>query len=130
MCLRELRASPGSLWVSGKHSFDHRHFKLPKVQQLRNHHHRHHQLLPPWIKSFDLFRHRRSALVSWGDGLGLLTCSGIDALPSFPGASTVSSSSRFVFEGVFRESGVVHSFKVIDPVLLVFECHVLYSRDL
>jgi len=29
-------------------------------------------------------------------GLGRLTCSGIDALPSFPGASTVSSSSRFV----------------------------------
>ena len=29
-------------------------------------------------------------------GLGRLTCSGIDALPSFPGASTISSSSRFV----------------------------------
>ena len=38
-------------------------------------------------------------------GLGRLTCSGIDALPSFPGASTISSSSRFVVEGVFRESG-------------------------
>ena len=45
-------------------------------------------------------------------GFGRLTCSGIDALPSFPGRSTVSSSSRFV-EGVFRESGVVHSFKVV-----------------
>ena len=63
-------------------------------------------------------------------GLGHLTCSGIDALPSFPGASTVSSSSRFVSEGVFRESGVVHSLKVVDPVLFVFESHVLYSRDL
>jgi len=62
--------------------------------------------------------------------LGRLTCSGIDALPSFPGASTVSSSSRFVVEGVFRESGVVHSFKVVDQVLFVFESHVLYSRDL
>ena len=62
-------------------------------------------------------------------GLGRLTCSGIDALPSFPGSSTVSSSQRFVVEGVFRESGVVHSFKVIDPVLFVFESHVLYSRD-
>ena len=40
-------------------------------------------------------------------GLGRSTCSGIDALPSFPGASTLSSSSRFVVEGVFRESGVV-----------------------
>ena len=49
-------------------------------------------------------------------GLGRLTCSGIDALPSFPGASTISSSSRFVVEGVFRESGVVHSFKMVDPV--------------
>ena len=50
--------------------------------------------------------------------LGLLNCSGIDALPSFPGASTISSSSRFVVEGVFRESGVVRSFKMVDPVLL------------
>ena len=40
-------------------------------------------------------------------GLGRLTCSGIDALPSFPGACTVSSSSRFVVEGVSRESDVV-----------------------
>ena len=60
-------------------------------------------------------------------GLGRLTCSGIDALPSFPGASTISSSSRFVVEGVFRESGVVHSFKLVDPVLFVIEYHVLYS---
>ena len=29
----------------------------------------------------------------------------------------ISSSSRFVFEGVFRQSGVVHSFKIVDPVL-------------
>jgi hypothetical protein len=63
-------------------------------------------------------------------GLGRLTCSGIDALPSFPGASTISSSSRFVVEGVFRESGVVHSLKVVDPVLFLFESHVLYSRDI
>jgi len=62
--------------------------------------------------------------------LGRLTCSGIDALPSFPGASTISSSSRFVVEGVFRQSGVVQSFKAVDRVLFVFECHVLYSRDL
>ena len=63
-------------------------------------------------------------------GLGRLTCFGIDALPSFPGASTISSSSRFVVEGVFRQSGVVHSFKAVDPALFVFESHVLYSRDL
>jgi len=63
-------------------------------------------------------------------GLGRLTYSGIAALPSFPGASTVSSSSRFVVEGVFRESGVVRSIKVVDPVLFVFESHVLYSRYL
>ena len=63
-------------------------------------------------------------------GLGPLTCSGIDALPSFRGASAISSSSRFVVEGVFRESGVVRPFKMVDPVLFVFESHVLYSRDL
>ena len=45
-------------------------------------------------------------------GLCRLTCSGLDALPSFPRAPT-----RFVVEGVFRESGVVHSFKMVDPVL-------------
>ena len=59
-----------------------------------------------------------------------MTCSGIDALPSIPGACTISSSSRFAVEGVFRGSGVVRSFKVVDPVLFVFESHVLYSRDI
>ena len=49
-------------------------------------------------------------------GLDRLTCSGIDALPSFPRAFTISSSS-FVVEGVFPESCVVHSFKMVDPVL-------------
>ena len=63
-------------------------------------------------------------------GLGRLTCSGIDALPSFPAASTISSSSGFVFEGVIRQSGVFRSLKLVDPVLFVFESHVLYSRDL
>ena len=72
----------------------------------------------------------QSIIIIFLHGLGRLTCSGIDALPSFTGASTVSSSSRFVFDGVFRQSGVVHSFEVDDPVLFVFESHVLYSRDL
>jgi len=63
-------------------------------------------------------------------GLDRLTCSGIEALPSFPGSSTVSSSSRFVVEGVFRQSGVVRSLEVVDPVLFVFQSHILYSRDL
>ena len=51
-------------------------------------------------------------------GLGRLTCSGIDAFPSFPRASTISSSSRFVVEGTSRKSGVVHSSKMVDQVLL------------
>ena len=29
-----------------------------------NHHHHNH--LPPWIRSFDLFRHRHIAIISWG----------------------------------------------------------------
>ena len=62
--------------------------------------------------------------------LGRLTCSGIDALPSFPGKSAITSFPGFVVEGVFRQSGVVRSFEVVDPVLKVFESHVLYSRDL
>ena len=63
-------------------------------------------------------------------GLGRLNCSGIDALPSFPGASAIPSSPGFVDEGVFREFGVVHSFEVVDPVLFVFDSYILYSRDL
>ena len=31
---------------------------------------------------------------------------------------------------MFRQSGVVRSFKTVDPVLFAFESHVLYSRDL
>jgi hypothetical protein len=61
--------------------------------------------------------------------LGRLIRSGIDALPSFPGASTISSPQMFVVEGVFRNSGVVHSFEMVYPVLFVFVFHVLYSRD-
>jgi hypothetical protein len=40
-----------------------------------------------------------------------LTSSGINALPSFSGASTISSSSRLVVEGMFQESSVIYSFK-------------------
>ena len=63
-------------------------------------------------------------------GLVRLTCSGIDALPSFHGASTIPFSPGFVGEGIFRESVVVHSFEVVDLVLFIFQSHVLYSRDL
>ena len=33
---------------------------------LQHHHHHHHHHLPPWIRSFDLYRLRRIAIVSWG----------------------------------------------------------------
>ena len=59
----------------------------------------------------------------------LLTFCGIDALPSFPGASTISSFSRFVVEGVFGKSGVVRSFEMVDPVLFVSGSYVLYCRE-
>jgi hypothetical protein len=59
-----------------------------------------------------------------------LICSDIDALPSFSGTSTIFSSSGFVVEGMFRKFGVVHSSKMVNPVLFVFGSHVLYSRDL
>ena len=63
-------------------------------------------------------------------GLGRLSCSGIDALPSFPRASTVSSSPRFVVEVVFRESGVVNSLKMVDPVLFVFGSQITHNVDI
>jgi len=86
-------------------------------------------VLPPsqWLFPFPL---HLFCIIIFLHGLGRLTCSGIDALPSFPGASMVSSFSRFVVEGVFRESGAVLSFKVVDPVLIVFESHFLYSINL
>jgi len=61
---------------------------------------------------------------------GHLTCYGIDMFSSFPGASTISSSLGFVIEDMFQESVVIHSFKVVDPILLVFGSYILYSRDL
>ena len=45
------------------------------------------------LGQFDLFRHRRVAIVSEG------------------------VRDLFVVEGVFRKSGFVHSFKMVDPVL-------------
>jgi len=59
-----------------------------------------HHRLPPWIRSFDLYQYRRSFL------------------------------PRGLLLRAFRESGVVHPFKVVDPVLFVFESHVLYSRNI
>ena len=42
-------------------------FKRVNFQALhQNRIYHHHLLLPPWIRSFDLFRHRRTAFVSWG----------------------------------------------------------------
>ena len=63
-------------------------------------------------------------------GLRRLTRSGIDALPSFRGGSTISSSTKFIVEGVFQKSGVANCFKMVDPVLFLFGSQVLYSREL
>ena len=56
------------------------------------HHPHHHHHLPPWIRSFDLFRHRRTAIVSWGvhDLFCLEVCSwgrvsGVWCCPFFEG---------------------------------------------
>jgi len=62
-------------------------------------------------------------------GLGRLICSGTDVLPSFPGASTISLSWVFVVEGVFWESVIIHSLKVVDPILFVFGSYIMYSKD-
>ena len=75
-------------------------------------------------------RHIIIIIIIFLHGLGHLTCSGIDALPSFPGASAIPSSPGLVGKGIFRKCCVVHSFEVVDPVLFVFESHILYSRDL
>jgi len=59
-------------------------------------------------------------------GLGRLTFSGIDALPSFPRTFTIFSFSRFVVEGMFRKSGVVHSFKMVDPLFCVWITRLVF----
>jgi len=41
------------------------HLQIKEYSLHKDHHHHHHHL-PPWIRSFDLFRHRRIAIVSWG----------------------------------------------------------------
>ena len=41
----------------------------------------------------------------------------------------ISSSWGFVVEGVFQKSVVIHSLKVVDPILFVFGSYILYSRD-
>jgi len=63
----------------------------------------------------------RIIIIIFLHGLGRLTSSGFDALPSFPGTSTITSSSRFVVEGVFRKCGVVYSFKMVYPILFVLD---------
>ena len=79
---------------------------------------------------FSIYTYIYIIIIKFPHGLGCLTCSGIDLLPPFLGASVIPSSSGFVGEGMFQEAGVVHSFEVVDPGLFVFESHILYSRDL
>ena len=55
----------------------------------------------PSIKCVVIGTQKLIVIIIFLHGLGRLTCSGIDALPSYPGASTISSSSGFVVEGVF-----------------------------
>ena len=69
-------------------------------------------------------------IIMFFHGLGRLTCSSIDVLPSHPGVSTISSSSGLVIENMFWKSGVVHSSEVVDPILFIFGPYILYSRDL
>jgi hypothetical protein len=48
-------------------------------------------------------------------GLGLLNCSGVDALPSFSWSSTISSSSKFVVESVFRNDDDNYNYNNNNP---------------
>jgi hypothetical protein len=57
-----------------------------------------------------------------------LTCSGIPALPSFRGASTIFSSCRFVAKGVL--GGLILSiFSRWLIQFCLFGSHVIYSRE-
>jgi hypothetical protein len=44
------------------------------------------------------------------------------------GMSMISSSSWFIIKGAFRESAIIHSFEVIDSVLLVSGSYLLNAR--
>ena len=77
---------------------------LRKTDRDHHHHHHHH----PWIRSFDVFRHRRIAIVSWGvhDFFFLEVCSwgpvsGVWCCPFFQGGWSSFVCiwvSRLVFE--------------------------------
>jgi len=59
-------------------------------------------------------------------GLGRFTYSGIDVLPSFPGTSTISSSSGFEAEGVFQESVVIYSLNFV----CIWFLHLVFQGSL
>ena len=69
-------------------------------------------------------------IINFLHGLGLLIVTALTRCHRFLGRPRSLLPLDFVVEGVFRESGVVHSFKMVDPVLFVFGSQVLYSTDL
>jgi hypothetical protein len=70
------------------------------------------------LKVFEIIIVIITVIIIFLHRLDKLTCYGTDALSLFSRASKISSSSRFVVELVFRKSGVVHYFKIVDPVCL------------
>ena len=126
-----LRICPVSIILSALHNFTNM-FLLSEEQTgegwepLKQHLFRNKSILVFNFKGsffFPIFRkflHVIIIIIIFLHGLSRLNCSSIDALPSFPRASTISSSSRFVVEGVFRKFCVVRSFEMVDPLLFVF----------
>ena len=70
----------------------------------------------------------RVIIITFLHGLDRLICSGIDTLTSFPGTSTISSSSRFVAEGVFRKSCVVLSTRVGTLIVATIYLQLIQNR--
>ena len=52
--------------IGGNEAPKHRFFRMVSDHVVLELHHHHHHHLSSWIRSFELFRHRRVAIVSWG----------------------------------------------------------------
>jgi len=52
--------------TNSKRNYIYKYTMMWQTQQNFHHNHHHHYQLPPWFRSFHLFRHRRIAIVSWG----------------------------------------------------------------
>jgi len=85
-------------------------YSYNKTKEIHYHYHHHH--LPPWIRTFDLFRHRPIAIVSWNvhDLFFLEVCSwgrvsAVWCCPFFPNCRNTPSNANLEEEEIVDDPG-------------------------